>query len=663
MHRALLVLTLLAPAVSLGCASSSGQGSIFPAGTVERMNRGVFELVVPKAGDGNVTYTQPLPLDLIPYAQRVDAFQGIGTAFAISPTRFVTAAHVLNAYEKQPFDRILLRDVTGKTHAISTIVRYSQYRDLVEFEVVDPPANVAPLEVKNQIDIGAVVDSVGNAGGEGIVIRTGSVTSFVPEPVDGRWKYIRFTAPVSHGNSGGPLVDNEGRVVGVVLSMGAAENLNQAIPMEELAKIGTTQSEFYLHGGVSVSDGAHQEYADWRFSSPLPASFDDLRKAAQANLRETLDHRVSALLAKTAALSFPVDPGVQAFLREPQSSPALGTYARDAKGHWTTNAVTYKEVPVAGGATLYLNDVAKHLAGSLLFTRSKTIPLSTYLKNPTLVADALAHAQGIGISFAGRAIPVASLGAPVVDERWSDVYGRPWLSYVWRIPRAGESILLECLTRPVGLACRWAHVPLALEDTVRGALRRAAPITTLDYVGTVADWEEYLALPRVYRPRVLAHARVHAGKTIDFSVGPFAGAVDLPDVSRSSYLSAFVSVDPAATSNQRIFEVRFAPEKEKPTVYAVEEELEPVAGSSARHVDVWKKLEGQSAPYNGNARADGKTNVASGLLQRVKEAGKQTMYFCRAPVADDKAALETSCAQFRASLKAPPAKQLDETEP
>jgi serine protease Do len=663
MHRALLVLALLAPAVSLGCASAEGRGSIFPAGTVERMNRGVFELVVPKTGDGNVTYTQPLPLDLVPYAQRVDRFQGIGTAFAISPTRFVTAAHVLNAYEKQRFDTILLRDSSGKTHAISSIIRYSQYRDLVEFEVVDPPANVAPLEVRNQVEIGAVVDSVGNAGGEGIVIRTGSVTSFVPEPVDGKWKYIRFTAPVSHGNSGGPLVDNEGRVLGVVIQMGAAENLNVAVPMDELAKIGSAQSEFYLHGGVSVSDGVHQEFADWHFASPLPASFDDLRKAAQANLRETLDRRVSAMLARTAAQSFPLDPGVQAFLREPQSAPALGTYGRDARGHWAANPVTYKETPLAGGGTLFLNDAANHLAGSLLFTKPKTAPLGLYLKHPTLLADILVHAQGIGVSFAGRAIAIASLGAPEVDEHWSDVYGRPWLGYVWRIPRAGESVVFECLTRPVGLACRWARVPLALEEAVRGALRRAAPVTTLDYVGSVADWEEYLALPRSYRPRVLAHARVHAGKEIDFSIGPFAGAVDLQGLSRSTWLSAFTSVDPAATTKQRVFEVRLAPDKEKPTYYAVEEELEPVAGSSPRHAEVYRKLEAQSAPYNGNARADGKTNVASGLLQRVKEKGKQMMYFCRAPVADDKAALETSCAQFRASLKAPPAKEIDETEP
>ena len=669
MHRVLLVLALLvgASSGSLGCARApSGPASIFPSGTVERMNRGVFELVVPKTDDGNVTYTEPLPFDLVPYAQRNDKYRGLGTAFAISPRRFVTAAHVFNAYERQAWGKIFLRDARGTVHEIATIVRYSQYRDLVEFEVVDPPADVAPLEIRTKVQIGDVVDTVGNAGGEGIVIRTGSVTSFVPEPVDGKWNFIRFTSDTSHGNSGGPLVDSEGHAVGVVVQKGAAENLNVAVPIGELEKLSTTRTEFLLRGAITIGDGAHQEFADWRFSSPLPTTYADLRAAAQRDLRETVDREYAAFLAKTAAQSFPADPAVQVFLREVSSSPPLGTYTRDARGRWAATALAYKEIPLNLGGALQLAETDQHRTGAFLLDKPKGTTVSWYVKRPSLLGDLFVKSHSMAVSFAGRAITIASLGAPEVDERWSDVYGRPWLEYVWRIPRAGESVVFACLARPSGLACRWARVGLAQEDAARAAFKRAAAVTTLDYTGTIAEWEEFLALSRSLRPRVLEHARVHArssgsaGTSVDFNVGPFAGSVDLERLSRGSSLTALISVDPAAPTAQRVFGLRLVPDREerKLAVFGVDEVLEPAPGSSAKHVLTWKKLGTQTAPYDGNAVLEGKTNFASGLLQAgIPNQGKRVMYYCRAPEADPKAALETSCAQFRASLKAPSAKE------
>jgi hypothetical protein len=69
----------------------------------------------------------------------------------------------------------------------------------------------------------------GNALGEGIIIRDGLYTSDTPEEREGRWKWIRFSAAASPGNSGGPLVDRKGRVIGVVLRKSPSENLNVAV--------------------------------------------------------------------------------------------------------------------------------------------------------------------------------------------------------------------------------------------------------------------------------------------------------------------------------------------------------------------------------------------------------------------------------------------------
>jgi S1-C subfamily serine protease len=38
-----------------------------------------------------------------------------------------------------------------------------------------------------------------------------------PEARYGNWKWLRFSAAASPGNSGGPLLDSKGNVIGIVL--------------------------------------------------------------------------------------------------------------------------------------------------------------------------------------------------------------------------------------------------------------------------------------------------------------------------------------------------------------------------------------------------------------------------------------------------------------
>jgi serine protease Do len=56
-----------------------------------------FEVVMRKVDSDALTYEKPLPLDLIPYTIRSDHYWSIGTAFAIGPETYVTAAHVFRA--------------------------------------------------------------------------------------------------------------------------------------------------------------------------------------------------------------------------------------------------------------------------------------------------------------------------------------------------------------------------------------------------------------------------------------------------------------------------------------------------------------------------------------------------------------------------------------
>src|SRR5262249_4254588 len=59
-----------------------------------------------------------------------------------------------------------------------------------------------------------------------------------------------FSAAASPGNSGGPLVDERGRVIGVVLRKSPAENLNMALPIGEL--VDAKENEGVVSGRIPV---------------------------------------------------------------------------------------------------------------------------------------------------------------------------------------------------------------------------------------------------------------------------------------------------------------------------------------------------------------------------------------------------------------------------
>jgi serine protease Do len=195
-----------------------------------------FEVVIRKPSKDTVSYEKPLPLELIPFTERNDAYWPIGTAFAIAPDTFVTAAHVLIAAVGSQFGLPGIRDSQGKVYSVDRISKFSMHEDFVVFTVSGATA-VTPFATSTIVAVDDPIFAVGNALGEGVVIRDGLLTSQTAEPQDGKWKYLRFSAAASPGNSGGPLLDAQGRVIGVVTAKSPNENLNYAVPIDRVLSV------------------------------------------------------------------------------------------------------------------------------------------------------------------------------------------------------------------------------------------------------------------------------------------------------------------------------------------------------------------------------------------------------------------------------------------
>ena len=157
-----------------------------------------FEVVLKKPEHDPLTYEKPLPLDLLPFVERNDAYRSIGTAFALGRNTYVTAAHVLAAGVDTQYGSPQIRGSDNKVHSIDRILKFSLHEDMVVFSLLDDP-NPKGFEVNRTPKIDDTVLAVGNALGEGVVIRDGLFTSETPEEQDGNWKWIRFSAAASPG--------------------------------------------------------------------------------------------------------------------------------------------------------------------------------------------------------------------------------------------------------------------------------------------------------------------------------------------------------------------------------------------------------------------------------------------------------------------------------
>lgn len=160
-----------------------------------------------------------------------DLEEATGSGFFIEKNRIITNFHVIEGTYSL---KIRLND--SSEYNVLKIISKDSLLDIAILEV-DIPASrkIAPLTFRNKPpEQGEKIYVVGNPLGFEQSVSDGIVSSV--RIVKEYGKLIQFTAAVSSGSSGSPLLDANGEVLGVVrLIMSEGQNINFAIP-SDLAK-------------------------------------------------------------------------------------------------------------------------------------------------------------------------------------------------------------------------------------------------------------------------------------------------------------------------------------------------------------------------------------------------------------------------------------------
>ena len=138
--------------------------------------------------------------------------------------------------EKNPFC-----DALRKSLRIAAVVGTDQARDLALLYVTDIPAGVAPIQEANieTVEPGDDVAVIGHPKGFLWSLTRGIVSAIRSKyPMgDSQGTVIQTQTPIAPGNSGGPLLTMEGRLVGVITwQLAGSQGLNGAIAINEVQK-------------------------------------------------------------------------------------------------------------------------------------------------------------------------------------------------------------------------------------------------------------------------------------------------------------------------------------------------------------------------------------------------------------------------------------------
>jgi serine protease Do len=164
-----------------------------------------------------------------------------GSGFFIETDCVVTNMHVIKAASS-----IRISTFEGKTGIVRKVIAANEKTDLALLQVESSlAAAVLQVEAAPPVE-GEAIIVLGNPQGSPWKVTRGRIASF--------WQFagsggrLQITAEIFRGSSGGPVVNEHGRVIGIAaMHLAGGDDVNFAIPAENLRAIQASTSAANQH--------------------------------------------------------------------------------------------------------------------------------------------------------------------------------------------------------------------------------------------------------------------------------------------------------------------------------------------------------------------------------------------------------------------------------
>ena len=224
--------------------------------------------------------------------------RGAGTGFV-----WDTAGHVVTNYhvihEGQAFSVIL----TDNSAWEAEVIGQAPEKDLAVLKVKAPPEKLIPVVTGSSagLRVGQKVLAIGNPFGLDQTLTTGVVSAIGREikSISGRTIYdvVQTDAAINPGNSGGPLLDSQGRLIGVNTAIyspsGAYAGIGFAVPVDTVKQVVPMLIKYgrFMRPSLGMRTYSDATARNWGKEGVIIADVPRTSAAARAGLRGTTSDR------------------------------------------------------------------------------------------------------------------------------------------------------------------------------------------------------------------------------------------------------------------------------------------------------------------------------------------------------------------------------------
>jgi len=595
-------------------------GQQMEASVIDNVTKSVFEVLVKRPVEGVLSYDRELPARS--ESALFDDYLPLGTAFYIGDGQFVSAAHLFSPENGSLMGEYCLKAFDNTLYSIAMITKFSDYRDFILF-TVDGFTSSNFLEINTRFELNKTVFAVGNALGDGIVIRDGLLTSVTPERVSGRWDWLRFTAAASPGNSGGPLVDQQGRVVGIISMKSLNENLNFALPIGELLDSPDNIASFdkYVKYSIPIFNN-YSKGGYFRTQIKLPLSYLDFHLKSKKKFSEWNSSFVSKAQEELKEKDFPNGLGAKDIIYGVYDTTFPGVIAQKRDNNWTIfhpqsiehsdledgSSVEYGEM---GDFSVALFNYSDNIEQSRLFSDSKYF-MDLFLKGVPYYRD-----------IAGESYRITSFGMAENSFKSIDKYGRKWIVSDWILDYTDIKVLTYTLPLPSGavVLIRAASSDL-IENYFRPNFKMIADHLYITYSGSFNSWRNFLSM-RELLPSIF--------KSFNFSWTQKRLQTYLPDISLDGYISKMEWNSDSTIKVMMSFEPVGDKLKWVPADYSFSENrigggvirlskfLPPTSQTPKELSQIWGQIKGAQYPYDGRVISVGGSTKISRVVKNIED--------------------------------------------
>nr|WP_314781247.1 serine protease [uncultured Treponema sp.] len=588
-----------------------GAQAVLSPEVLNKINGAVFEVVVLKPEEGKLEYEKKLPMERIPFAIRNDKYIPIGTAFLMDDGKFYSAAHVFNLYEESFYNDYYLRSVSGDVYKVGAVLSYSVERDFIIFEAENyKHVKGEGLSVLNEFNLNTPTFSVGNALGEGIIIRNGLLTSQTFEDRKGEWKWLRFSAAASPGNSGGPLISPDGMVLGIITMKSKNENLNYALPFTETKNIAKNIGTVYLPIFYNLPHIlAERPFYEYRNEQKLPKKLIELRKSIIADYKNFTLDIIKDLKKKydfSGTENFMNGEGAVEILYSSWNPRFSLILAREENKKWDVFLPNdIKEYKLSqNGKVIYGKMLGSTMA---IVKKPNDIDQKKLITSPKLYMDYILTASRMYRYIVGEKIAISSYGEPSRSESHIDTYGRKWLVNYWELPFADSEVISFALPIPEGI---FVITRVDSISSIRNGHNHDYAFLS-DYVlpsysGTFAEWKEFLSLsPKDYPidPILSSMKFSFDSKNIALKAGGYNFTISQKDFAADKDANLDLSLGFFVNDKKAVFDISAVnmysnSRSDDYTFIRFSKTLKPPEDAPQDLLDAWQQKINQAYPYN-----------------------------------------------------------------